>query len=80
MQPRKIFPQADREEDLNCRCWETNMGQEMYKLMLVQTLAEVGSILFVEGSHWLFTKISFRLCRNAAIRINKVVSMKSQLH
>lgn len=50
------------------------MGQEMYKLMLIQTLTEVGSILFVEGAHWLVEKITERFWKRGAKILNKLVS------
>lgn len=43
------------------------MGQEMYKLMLIQTVTEVGSILLVEGAHWFFSKIVSRYCKMSGI-------------
>lgn len=47
--------------------------------MIIQAMAEVGGILFVEGAHWLLTKASYRLCKRVAIKINKVVSLDGQL-
>ncbi len=63
-----------RREAAICRCWETNVGQEMFKLMLIQTLAEVGSILIVEGAHWLFAKATNRFCKRMGILVEKLVS------
>ena len=51
------------------------MGQEMYKLMLIQTLAEVGSILLVEGAHWVFIKLSSRYFIRLGMLVERLVSI-----
>lgn len=64
--------QQDGNQNGICRCWETNVGQEMYKLMLIQTVTEVGSVLLVEGFHWFLSKMVDRYCKTSPIA--KIVS------
>ena len=46
---------GDKGED-SC-CWETIIGQELYKLSLTHLLADVASIVLVDGVRWFITKL-----------------------
>lgn len=46
----------------------------MYKLIFIQTLAEIANILFVEGTHWLITKAASRFCGRCATLLDRLVS------
>jgi len=41
-----------------CRCWETSIGQELYKLVILTTLAEIFVIFTLEIARWMLHKIT----------------------
>lgn len=62
-QPDAIEAQPDGGNGDSC-CWETAIGQEMYKLTFIHLLAELATILCMDGGRWILSKevITYRCC------------------
>ncbi len=43
-------------------CWETVVGQELYKLTMVNFLTDIAFIVIHEGGRWLFSTRLFIPC------------------
>lgn len=60
--------QADVGSSEIC-CWETIVGQEMYKLSWSQMGAEILSVIFVDGTIWIVVSCGPRKIKNYVSRI-----------
>lgn len=56
--PLHIPPPQKTESARQC-CWETTIGQELYKLTITHFIADVASILLLEGLRWLLSRVHY---------------------
>lgn len=60
-------------EEGSC-CWETVIGQELYKLSLTHLLADMAGVALVDGCRWLIGK--FKPCERAYKWVSQLTHSK----
>ena len=71
-----IVASVKNSEDETTCCWETNIGQELYKLTLTHLLADLSNIVLVDGGRWVVSKMNCcRYCRRFNAWFNKWVRL-----
>ncbi len=45
-------------------CWETIIGQELYKLTIINLLTDLGFVILLDGARWILSTRLFLPCTN----------------
>lgn len=61
-------------------CWETTIGQELYKLTFTHLLADWANIALLDGGRWALSRLTCQCCSRWNNFYNKWVCLETIIH